>query len=115
MNEQLIIAILGSGVVSAIIASATTLIVRYLDKKDSKEDKISEIEKKVNRNEVDNVRLQMMLLMSDYPDEKQEIMRVAEHYFKDLKGNWYMTTMFNSWLTNNNIARPEWFKERSEE
>lgn len=115
MSETVIIAILSSGVISALIASATTLIVRYLDRRDGQHDKISEIEKKVKRNEVDNVRLQMMLLMSDYPDEKQEIMRVAEHYFKDLRGNWYMTTMFNNWLVHNNIARPEWFNREEEE
>lgn len=114
MNESIIIAILSSGVVSALIASATTLLVRHLDKKDGQRNKISEIEKKVNRNEVDNVRLQMMLLMSDYPEEKQEIMRCAEHYFRDLKGNWYMSTLFSRWLANNGMTNPEWFNERSE-
>lgn len=111
MSETIIIAILGSGVVSALIASATTFITRAMDKRDGQQNKIAEIEKKVNRNEVDNVRLQMMLLMSDYPDEKQEIMRCAEHYFHDLKGNWYMSSLFHRWLTANNIPRPEWFRE----
>lgn len=114
MTEPIIIAVLSSGVISALIASATTLIVRHLDRKDSQTDKIAEIEKKVKRNEVDNVRLQMMLLMSDYPEEKQEIMRCAEHYFKELHGNWYMSTLFQRWLNNNSISNPEWFKERSD-
>ncbi len=109
MTEPIIIAVLSSGVISALIASATTLIVRHLDKKDSQQDKIAEIESKVKRNEVDNVRLQMMLLMSDYPNEKQEILRVAEHYFKTLEGNWYMTTMFDNLLIQNGMAGPECF------
>ena len=108
--NDIIIAMLGSGVLSALIASATTLLVRFMDKKDSKEEKLEDIEKKVKKAEVDNVRLQMMVLMSDFPDDEQEILRVAEHYFKDLKGNWYMTSMFNNWLKNNNIAEPEWFE-----
>lgn len=107
MSEAIAIAMLGSSVLSAIIASITTIITRKLDKKD----KIAQIEKKVNKTEVDSVRLQMMVLMSDFPDDKQEILRVAEHYFKDLHGNWYMTTMFNNWLKNNEIAQPEWFNK----
>ena len=60
--------------------------------------------------EKDELRTQLLLLLSDYPEERQEIMKLAEHYFKDLKGNWYATTLFNNWLVERQIARPEWFR-----
>ena len=52
--------------------------------------------------------------MNYYPEEKTEIMKLAEHYFKPksqggLEGDWYMTGIFNKWLTDNNIGKPEWF------
>ena len=57
----------------------------------------------------------MLVMMSDYPDEKSEIMTLAEHYFKDLKGNWYLTDLFDKWLSAHHIARPQWFKGGEED
>ncbi len=111
MSEALIIAILGSGVMSAIVSSITTLIVKAMDKKNSDQDRLETLEKKMSKAELDSVRLQMMVLMSDFPDDKQEILRVAQHYFKDLGGNWFMTSMFYNWLEQNDIAEPEWFNK----
>lgn len=67
---------------------------------------------KIVKLEKDSVRTQLLLLMSDYPDNKQEILEVAEHYFKDIGGNWYMTAMFNTWIEDHDIARPEWLQKR---
>lgn len=111
MSEAIIIAVLGSGVISALVSSVTTLIVRALDKKDSDQDRLETLEKKMSKAELDSVRLQMMVLMSDFPEDKQEILRVAQHYFHDLKGNWFMTSMFNNWLKQNDIAEPDWFNK----
>lgn len=110
--ENLWIALLSSSVLAGIVSGVVSIITKALDHKWNKSDKLAEIEKKVNRNEVDSVRLQMLVMMSDYPHETTEILRLAEHYFKDLKGNWYMTTMFNKWLKDNEIAEPEWFANR---
>lgn len=68
------------------------------------------IKRSLTKTERDSVRTQLLLLMSDYPNNTAEIMGVAEHYFDDLGGNWYMTTMFNHWLEDNGIGRPDWFK-----
>ena len=37
-------------------------------------------------------------------------MTIAEHYFKKLDGNWYMTSIFNKWLVDTDTAKPDWFK-----
>lgn len=102
-------ALLGSGVMAAIVSGAFNLYSKWQDRKWSKSDRLEEVEKKLKKSELDSVRLQMLVMMSDYPHETQEIMRLAEHYFKDLHGNWYLTTMFNKWLQSNDIAKPEWF------
>lgn len=96
---ELIIAILGSTTLSTII---TTIIAAIKDNNGWK-DKISKLEK-------DSVRTQLMLLMTDYPDQKQEILTVAEYYFDKLHGNWYTTTLFENWLEQNDIPNPIWFK-----
>lgn len=58
----------------------------------------------------DGIRTQLLLLILMMPNETTEILRVAECYFKDLEGNWYMTSIFNKWLKAHDVAEPEWFK-----
>lgn len=100
MTETLIAAVIGSGALSALIAGVFQLINNRREKTD----------KRFLVLEKDVLRTQMLLMLKDFPEEKAEIMKLAQHYFEDLDGNWYLTTMFNTWLESNNIAKPEWFK-----
>lgn len=98
---EIVLAVIGSGALSALIAG----IFQIINNRREKTDKRFQILEK------DILRTQMLLMLKDFPEEKAEILKIAEHYFGDLDGNWYLTTMFNTWLTENNIAKPEWFKE----
>ena len=66
--------------------------------------------------EKDVLRTQLLLLILMKPGEQQEIMTIAEHYFskppKGLNGNWYMTSIFNKWLIDADIAQPDWFNSK---
>ena len=71
------------------------------------------IEKKMRKLEKDIVRTQLLQLMQSYtPENEHELMQVAEHYFsKDhLHANWYMTGMFNRFISKHGIAQPEWLE-----
>ena len=35
-------------------------------------------------------------------------MLVAERYFSELGGDWYLTDIFKSWLDENGIEEPVW-------
>ena len=98
MIEAIILGILGSGVLSTIISAIITAISNRHG-----------IKSKVKKIEKDSVRTQLLLMMSDYPDEKQEILTIAEYYFCTLKANWYMTSMFAKWLKKEGLERPNWF------
>lgn len=71
-------------------------------------DILCEIKDQTIKNEKDNVRTQLLVLMADYPDNTSELMHCAEHYFKDLNGNWYATPLFAKFLSDKGIAAPEW-------
>lgn len=86
---------------NALFAFLQFLITRHDTKKNVK-GKLTILEKDV-------LRTQLLLLILMKPEEKQEILTIAEHYFKELQGDWYMTSIFNKWLTGNKIAEPEWF------
>ena len=62
--------------------------------------------------ERDILRTQLLMLVLLKPEEEQEILMVAEHYFKDLAGDWYMTGIFNKWLVDSDVAFPEWFNNK---
>ena len=67
------------------------------------------VKDKLIRLEKDGLRTQLLLMILLKPQEKQEILTLGQHYFVELKGNWYMTDIFNKWLEANN-EKPEWFK-----
>lgn len=98
MNE-IIIAIIGSGVLS----TALSAIITAINNRNGVKSKLRKLEK-------DSIRTQLLLMISDYPDETQEILTLGQYYFQTLKSNWYMTTLFDKWLQRQEIPRPDWFK-----
>lgn len=113
MTETIItvvIAVLGSNGLFALIQYIISRKDRKNDRLKAIDERLAQIEKRQNRQEVDACRQQLLTLMSDYHDDKAEILRLAEHYFSDLKGDWYMTDIFSKFLEKNKINVPLWFK-----
>jgi len=105
----IIVALLsGSGLISGIFSIINTAILR----RQNKGDRLSSIEKKVKTNEEDLARLQLLVMMTDYSDDITEILKIAQHYFLDLGGNFYMDTLFSAWLKKHKLDKPSWFANR---
>ena len=68
------------------------------------------IKGKLDRLEKDGLRTQLLLMIMLKGDEKKEILTLGQHYFDDLKGDWYMTDIFNKWLEEKGHSKPDWFK-----
>lgn len=107
MMTNILLGLLGGG---NLVLFIKFLIERHDRKKEMAENKEQEgIKNKLLVLEKDGLRTQLLLLILIRPDEQTEILRIAEHYFKVLHGNWYMTSIFNNWLTAHDVAEPEWF------
>lgn len=65
--------------------------------------KLDTIIEKVDKAELDATRSQLLALMSDYPDNESEILKVADYYFNRLGGDWYMTDLFTKWADSRGI------------
>ena len=108
---QIIIAIIGSGALSTIISA---IIAATRDRKSQLKEitaKLTVIEANQRIAEKDSLRTQLLLMIASYPNEKTEILKLAQHYFSDLKGNWTATAIFNTWLSKYcEGVKPEWFK-----
>ena len=100
-TTTIILTVIGS---NALFAFAQFLISRH--------DTRTNIKGKLDRLEKDVLRTQLLLLILLKGEEQQEILTIAEHYFKDLHGDWYMTSIFNKWLKEKKIADPDWFDSK---
>ena len=103
MDKQLVttivLAILAS---NGFFALVQFLITRW-DTKKSIKGKLDHLEK-------DGLRTQLLLMILMKPEEKKEILTLAQHYFVDLEGNWYMTDIFKKWLKEKGHSNPDWFR-----
>ena len=59
--------------------------------------KLDSISDQMTELKLDTTRNQLLTLMKNYPDNEEEIMKVAKYYFRDLNGDWYMTSLFIEW------------------
>lgn len=51
----------------------------------------------------DTLRIQLSQYMKDQPSNIDTILKLAETYFVELHGDWYMTSEFSKWAEKNNI------------
>ena len=111
------------GVLSS--ASLVALINGLFQRKRDKESKATGLESKVDtlvedqmkmmkaqkKQEGDIIRVELKLMISSFPEKEEDILRLAEHYFKDLHGNWVMATTFKQWLDERGLEIPQWYSE----
>jgi len=97
--QTIVIAVLAS---NGFFALLQFMITRH-DTKHNLKDKLVVLEK-------DGLRTQLLLLILMQPEEQTEILKIAEHYFVKLKGNWYMKSLFSKWCASHGLE-PEWFKK----
>ena len=114
----IVVALLSSGALSALITGLFQYLQTKKSKKDGLESKVGEIvadQKKImdaqKKHEGDIVRVELKMMIADFPDDESDILRLAEHYFKDLHGNWVMATIFKKWLSERNLKLPNWFED----
>ena len=93
----------------AIEKDKKTLINAIADLKKYVESMFEEIEERQIVAEKDALRTQLLVMIVNRPHEQQEILTLAKHYFVDLQGNWYMTSIFKKWCDTQGLE-PEWFE-----
>lgn len=96
--ETIILTILGSG---AFFTFLQFLINRNDNKKTNEMKSLK----------ADVCRLEMLIMMNHYPTETIELLKIAQKYFVQLNGDFYMTGMFAKFMREHDIPIPKWFNE----
>ena len=109
------------GIVSLLTASSALNFVQFLitrsdnNKKEkhttdsNQNNKILELEGLIKYVMQGNLRIQLLVLIKLCEERSEEIIKVAKKYFVDFNGDWYMTSIFKSYLDDNKLVYPKWF------
>ena len=89
------------GVIIALIVAAGSWAVSSILK--STNDKLDSMTSQLDQLQVDATRTQLITLMSNYPDNKSEILKVADKYFNEYNGDWYVTGLFEQWAEDHGL------------
>ena len=74
-------------------------------------DYIKKIENRLGYIDQGLIRMQLLVLISNYPDRVEEIMKLADQYFNKFNGNYYLTSLFKKYLDDNMLTYPTWFNQ----
>lgn len=111
--DSVIIAVVSSAFGSAGLFGLIQFLIRRKDQKD--EDKcqytaqLSRIEDKVTQNEKAIVRLQLIYLIHEQPQNRDTILLTAQRYFIELDGNGEAWAIFDEWAKQNKLDLG-WYK-----
>lgn len=64
--------------------------------------KIDALSSQINEIQLDTTRNQLLILM-EHDENSEEVLKVARFYFQELKGDWYMTSLFEKWADKHGV------------
>ena len=88
-------------VICGAATGCATIVANDLSKKI--DEKLEPINSKVTAIEMDTTRIQLLSLIRNDPDNVDSIMKLARHYFVDLSGDWYATSIFQEWCAEKGV------------
>jgi len=116
MGWTIVLALISSGVLSTLITAYFQYLQTKKSKADGLESKVDDIKKKQDtiiadqkKQEGDILRVELKLMISDFPEKEDDILRLAQHYFADMGRNWVMSSVFQAWLDDRGLDIPNWY------
>lgn len=116
MAGTIILALISSGVLSTLITAFFQYLQAKKSRKDGLESKVTalvsdqeKLLKDMKRLEGDILRVEMKVMIANFPEREEDILKIGEHYFGELHRNWVMQASFQQYLDDRGIPTPTWF------
>lgn len=119
MNIDTLIALIAAiGGTAGLVTAVSTAVFKILDYRKAKkgetiEAKLVPIVRKLDAQDeqlheirLDTTRTQLIMLMEHQPHNHDTIIKVAERYFCQLGGDWYLTSLFKDWAKREGVCIP---------
>lgn len=82
----------------ALVAAGNWIISEVSAQSNQRIDQLQqEVNTRQQQQQLSMTRVELMLLIKHDPTNKVEIEKLARHYFLDLNGNAYMSSLYSSW------------------
>lgn len=124
MSDEVIVAWIGgaAGIIAAVTAMVAKIYEIWKERRgETLEAKITPVVEKalvpVNAKldymQVDVTRMRLLSLIRHEPKDAENILLIAHTYFDQMKGNTEASKVFDRWLEQENIKKPDWFNPKS--
>lgn len=103
MNTTIILACLGSSGLFTLIQFILSRLFNKMDNKDENTKLLKRLNERADEGDLNDSRIQLLMLINHYPTCHSEILKEAEHYFIELKGDSWMSNIFIRWAEKENV------------
>lgn len=110
MSDTVLTALIAAGVpalvtiVSAILQHRSKKLTDAMKENCAHMDeRFDEIDARIKDLKKDETRTQLLYLMAHDEEDKESILTVARFYFQELRGNWYVSSIFTKWAKKHDV------------
>lgn len=110
MSDTVTTALIAAGIPA--LVTVVSAIIQHRSKKFSdamKENcahmdtRFDELDSRLKDLKKDETRIQLLYLLAHDEDDKESILTVARYYFEELKGDWYVSSLFTKWAKKHDV------------
>lgn len=110
MSDTVLTALIAAGVpacvtiVSAILQHRSKRLTEVMKKNcDHMDGRFDELDSRLKDLKKDETRIQLLYLLAHDEEDKESILTVARYYFEELRGDWYVSSIFTNWAKKHGI------------
>ena len=110
MSDTVVTALIAAGVpalvtvISAIIQHRSKKLTDVMKSNCSHmDDRFDELDSRIKDLKKDETRIQLLYLLAHDENDKESILTVGRYYFEELKGDWYVSSIFSKWAKKHDV------------
>lgn len=110
MSDTVLTALIAAGVpatvtiVSAILQHRSKKLTEAMKQNcEHMDERFDELDHRINDLKKDTTRTQLLQLIAHSPEDVESVLTVGRFYFEELKGDWFVSSVFTKWAKNHDV------------